>query len=179
MPTDEAQMCQCLNNNGSCDSCEVDCLSDCNDLTSKEGKCYSGLACNTTTLITTTKPKCSPPPPPMSVCMVVCMNSASCSNSKCEADCKSDCNDLKGDGWLATAVQSYYRRLLDNEEICSLPAPKKMEGGTQMCQCLNNNGSCDSCEVDCMSDCNDLTSKEGKCYSGLACNPLLLFEFDI
>ena len=45
-----------------------------------------------------------------------------------------------------------------------------------MCSCLTPQDSCDSCEVDCLTDCNDLKSQDGKCYSENACRPSLLFE---
>ena len=44
--------------------------------------------------------------------------------------------------------------------------------------CLINSDTCSECEVDCKSDCNDLTRLGGKCFSELACQPALLFEED-
>ena len=42
-----------------------------------------------------------------------------------------------------------------------------------MCQCLDSGTVCNMCEVDCRTDCNDLAKLGRKCYSALACQPLL------
>ena len=51
-------------------------------------------------------------------------------------------------------------------------------GGDKICLCVNSSisNSCTKCEVDCMSDCNDLTKEGEKCFSELACQPALLFD---
>ena len=56
-------------------------------------------------------------------------------------------------------------------------------GGSRICVCKNGSGiqsECSKfkCEVDCQSDCNDLTSNGGKCFSELACQQDLLFEIN-
>ena len=51
-------------------------------------------------------------------------------------------------------------------------------GGDKICLCVNSSisNSCTKCEVDCMSDCNDLTKEGEKCFSELACQSALLFD---
>merc|ERR1719186_2571218 len=51
-------------------------------------------------------------------------------------------------------------------------------GGDKICLCVNSSisNSCTKCEVDCMSDCNDLTKEGEKCFSELACQVALLFD---
>ena len=49
-------------------------------------------------------------------------------------------------------------------------------GGAQICECLNKSTSCSKCEVDCTSDCNDKTRAKNKCFSKLACSPILFEE---
>merc|ERR1712153_214208 len=47
------------------------------------------------------------------------------------------------------------------------------------CECVTPTESCDKCEVDCGSDCNDLTREGGRCFSVFACDrDLLLFDVD-
>merc|ERR1712086_1091492 len=52
------------------------------------------------------------------------------------------------------------------------------------CECVTPTESCDKCEVDCGSDCNDLTKEGGsfwgkRCFSVFACDrDLLLFDVD-
>merc|ERR1712129_519469 len=52
------------------------------------------------------------------------------------------------------------------------------------CECVTPTESCDKCEVDCGSDCNDLTKEggsfwAGRCFSVFACDrDLLLFDVD-
>ena len=49
-------------------------------------------------------------------------------------------------------------------------------GGSQLCDCLTPISECDKCEVDCQTDCNDITRVGNKCFSEFACDDLL---FDI
>ena len=47
------------------------------------------------------------------------------------------------------------------------------------CECVTPTEFCDKCEVDCGSDCNDLTKEGGRCFSVFACDrDLLLFDVD-
>ena len=118
-------------------------MTDCNDLKSQDGKCYSENACRPSLLF--------------------------------EENCRNEevvtvlpiCQLKKG------AVVD----LLFNEENCQRE-PNDIEnvGGSQACQCLVDNDDCNQCEVDCMSDCNDLSIEEGKCFSENACNKQLLFD---
>ena len=84
-------------------------------------------------------------------------------------DVGEDCSDVEDDGEEKSTELEGGDSSMPADE-----ATTKLEGGNRLCQCLNNDGSCEAdCEVDCLSDCNDLTAKEGKCYSELACKPLL------
>merc|ERR1712086_491235 len=47
------------------------------------------------------------------------------------------------------------------------------------CECVTPTEFCEKCEVDCGSDCNDLTKEGGRCFSVFACDrDLLLFDVD-
>jgi len=70
---------------------------------------------------------------------------------------------------------AYYH---EKDDCCEKPTkPACPIGGAKICECLNRSNYCSDCEVDCLSDCNDLTRVESKCFSKLACKPLL-FEDD-
>merc|ERR1711903_296812 len=64
--------------------------------------------------------------------------------------------------------------------VVTSPRPKcPPTGGSRICECkVQSECSSYKCEVDCQSDCNDLSSEGGKCFSEFACQKDLLFEID-
>jgi len=60
-----------------------------------------------------------------------------------------------------------------HQEEVSIPNEEKYKS---LCECLTSSNSCSMCEVDCGSECRDLTGDGQKCFSKLACQSDLLFE---
>merc|ERR1740137_314272 len=63
------------------------------------------------------------------------------------------------------------------EPVTPEPLPPCPIGGDKICECLVS-ADCEECEVDCKSDCNDISKNDGKCFSKFACQYGLLFELE-
>eukprot|EP00092_Neocalanus_flemingeri_P097520 GFUD01124286.1.p1 GENE.GFUD01124286.1~~GFUD01124286.1.p1 ORF type:complete len:150 (+),score=41.68 GFUD01124286.1:604-1053(+) len=96
----------------------------------------------------------------------------------CYVDCDSSCEDVQpAEGFTAKEGRCI-------SKIACLPVPDAPTtcppptGGDKFCECLDSEAPDGACEVDCMSDCNDLSRVGGKCFSVFANEDPLLFDED-